>query len=693
MDPRTLREYADRATGNVGRAGPLWWLVATVLAAFVAFGVYAYSVQVRQGHSVTGVTHTVFWGFYVVNFVFFIGISYGGAITSAILRLTHARWRAPISRIAEGTALVTLLIGAASVLIDVGRPDRIPYLFLYAQPGSPITWDWVAITTYLVGTVIFFLLPLIPDVATYGETAQPTGPRGALYRALSFGWRGTPAQERALLRGIGIMAVLIIPLAISVHSVLAWLFAVTVQPGWHSTIFAPYFVLAAMLSGVATVILVIAAARRAYGLHEFITEKHFRYLTYLLIALDAAYLYFMFSEYLTDGYMQEQPLGHMLQLYLVGAYAPWFWSFAVGGLLLPIALVAVTGRAFVARSVAASLLVVVGMWAKRFLIVILPGVAQPLMPWEVYKPTWVELGITLGLVAAIPLGLMILFAIFPVMSVHEMEEVEGLGELIPLPARRLVPGGSAAPRGRGMGWRPRVVGAAVALAAVAAVAVVGGSRIPVAQGFFAPRVSVQVPPASLAEGPHERMPGTPTTVDTGAATGGDALPMAAAVAVEPSDDITRGYVVSAHVTKDTKPVGQVEVSFYDVIDLLGSRQMLIGSRLTDGQGEASVTYLPAELGHHDLVVRAAEADAVVAEARSSFDARVAAPRTYSREQLPLERFSSGLPLVAAGVLVVVWALFAFAFVGTARRVASGAGDASGPIHASRGVAAKARLEK
>ncbi|MDE3113375.1 MAG: polysulfide reductase NrfD [Chloroflexota bacterium] len=692
MDARTLRTYTERATANVGRVGPLWWLIATVLLAFVAFGVYALSVQIRQGHSVTGVSHSVFWGFYVVNFVFFIGISYGGAITSAILRLTNAKWRAPISRIAEGTALVTLLIGAASVLIDVGRPDRIPFLFMYARPGSPITWDWIAITTYLVGTVIFFLLPLIPDVATYRETAQPTGPRGRLYGLLSFGWRGTPAQEKALLRGIGIMAILIIPLAVSVHSVLAWLFALTVQAGWHSTLFAPLFVLAAMLSGVATVILVIAAARRAYALHEFITEKHFRYLTYLLVALDAAYLYFMFSEYLTEGYMQEEPMGHVLQLFFSGAYASWFWPFVIGGLILPIVLVTIPAPALVARSVAASILVVAGMWVKRFLIVILPGVAQPLMPWEVYKPTWVELGITLGLLAAIPLGLMILFALFPVMSVHEMEEVEGVSGRSILPVRRPVEVETLVAPGRS-GWLPRLGGAGVALALVAAVAIVGGGPAKLAQGLVGTRVSLQTSSSTHAEGAHAAAPGMPEAPGTGAAATGGAMPMAAAITVEPSDDMTRGYVLQTRITKDTKPVPQVDVRFYEVVDLLGSREMLIGSRITDAGGQASVVYLPAELGHHDLVIRAAQGEQTVAETRGAFDAAVAAPLAYTPERLPLERFSVDLPLIAGGVLLIVWALFAFAFVGTARMVASGAREATAPARASRGVAGQARLEK
>jgi molybdopterin-containing oxidoreductase family membrane subunit len=225
------------------------------------------------------------------------------------------------------------------------------------------------------------------------------------------------------------MAVLIIPLAISVHSVLAWLFAVTARGGWHSTIFAPLFVLAAMLSGVAAVIIVVAVFRKVYGLQEFITAKHFRYLSYLLIALGMGYLYFMVSEYLTEGYLLDAATTPVLEAIFVGTYAPAFWVFTFLGLMFPLVLAAVPGRWAIARVCAASGLVIAGMWLKRFLIVV-PGMAEPVMPWDWgrYAPTWVEITITIGTAAAIPLILILFFRFFPVMSVHEMEEVEGASE-------------------------------------------------------------------------------------------------------------------------------------------------------------------------------------------------------------------------------------------------------------------------
>ena len=431
MDRRTYENYVERAVWPIGRGGVRYWTLVVVFAALVLAGVYAWIYQVQRGLSVTGLNQKVSWGFYIVNCVFFIGISYGGAMTSAILRLTNAKWRAPLTRLAEATAVVALLVGAVYPLVDLGRPDRFFTLLQYAQVGSPVVWDVVAISTYLVASLVFLYLPLIPDLAIAREALGPRMPRIAksIDRFVTLGWRGTPAQERALRRGIGIMAVLIIPLAISVHSVLAWLFAVTVRGGWHSTIFAPLFVLAAMLSGVAAVILVIAGFRKAYGLGEFITAKHFRYLSYLMLALGAGYLYFMVSEYLTEGYAMEASSGPVLEALFTGIYAPAFWSFTIGGLLLPLVLVALPGRWPIGRACVASLLVIAGMWLKRFLIVV-PGMAEPVMPWDwgQYQPTWVEITITIGSAAAIPLLLMLFFRFFPIMSVHEFEEVEGTPE-------------------------------------------------------------------------------------------------------------------------------------------------------------------------------------------------------------------------------------------------------------------------
>ncbi len=413
--------------------GVLFWPIAVVLGMIVLAGAVAFVQQLRFGLGVTGLNQEVSWGFYITDMVFFIGLSYGGAVTSAILRLTNAPWRAPMARMAEAMALVTLMIGSLFPIIDLGRPDRMGNLLLHGQVGSPVLWDVVAVNTYMVATIIFLFLPLIPDIAFCRDHLGPAAGRlrKALYERLSLGWRGSEGEKHLLERNMTIVAVVIIPLAVSVHSVLAWLFGMTVRPGWNSTIFAPYFVVGALFSGVAAVILVVAAFRKAYHLEEFITEQHFKYLSNMLLALGMGYGYFLFAEVLTEGYKmegfsQDEGSGPLLQELLLGRYAPLFWGFVVGGLALPMALISLPATRNVAGIVTASTLVVVAMWLKRFLIVV-PAMATPMMPtgWGAYWPSRVEVAITLAAAAAVPLMLMLFFRLFPIISIYEMEEMEG----------------------------------------------------------------------------------------------------------------------------------------------------------------------------------------------------------------------------------------------------------------------------
>lgn len=429
----------------VQKPGLLWWGIFGVLTVTMAAGLFAYSYQLRQGLGVTGLGQRVSWGFYISNLVFFIGISYGGAITSAILRLTNAPWRAPLTRLAEAMAVSALLVGALFPIIDLGRPDHLPQLFLHGQVGSPVLWDVVAISTYLAASLVFIYLPLIPDIALCRDRlSRSTGRlKRTIYRVFALGWDGRAEQRRILNQGMTVLAILIIPLAVSVHSVLAWLFGVTVRPGWNSTIFAPYFVMGAMYSGVATVILVMAAFRRAYHLEDYITIQHFRYLSYMLLVLALGYLYFMVSEYLTEGYKMHEGTGALLDLLLLGRLAPFFWLFVVGGLLLPVAVVAVPATRTIPLLSLAAAAAVLGMWLKRFLIVV-PSLAESISPstnLTIYHPSWVEITITLAATAAIPWFLMLFFRFFPVISIFEMDEVaeaeashyrhEPLGEALP----------------------------------------------------------------------------------------------------------------------------------------------------------------------------------------------------------------------------------------------------------------------
>ncbi len=419
-------ELEETAMRPITRPGEYYWVVVCALSLLVFAAAVAYLQQLKEGLGVTGLNQRVSWGFYIGDMVFFIGVSYGGAMTSAILRLTNAPWRAPLSRIAETMAVTSVLVGAVFPLIDMGRPERMIYLFRYGQVGSPVLWDVVAVNTYLIAGAIFLYLPLIPDIASCRDRLGPsTGKwRYLLYERLALGWQGTDRQKRVLAWGTTVVAIVIIPLAVSVHSVLAFLFGVTSRPGWDSTIFAPYFVLGAMFSGVATVIIAVAGFRWAYHLEEYITRKHFEYLGYIMMTLGAAYGYFMFSEYMTEGYKLHEGSREMMELLIVGRLAPFMWLFGIGGLFVPVLLVALPFTRNIFGITLAATAVLLAMWLKRFLIVV-PGLAEPMMPTPmvIYWLRRVEIMITLGAIAAIPLLMMLFFRLFPIISIFEIEEV------------------------------------------------------------------------------------------------------------------------------------------------------------------------------------------------------------------------------------------------------------------------------
>ncbi|MBF8267564.1 MAG: hypothetical protein HW388_1072 [Dehalococcoidia bacterium] len=432
IEQRTHEEIREAALRPLGPPGKRFWLLLGLLSLPVGWGVVAYAFQLTRGLGVTSLNDQVFWGTYEATLVTFIGFSYGGAVVSAILRLTHAQWRAPITRMAEATALVTLLIGSSFAIVHLGHPERLWRLFVSPRISSPIVWDVVAINTYLLATIIFLYLPLIPDLAVVRDRAAGHVSRWqrALAGRLSLGWRGLPEQRQQLEWGLTVMSILIIPLAVMVHSVLSWAFAVTTRSGWHSTIFGPYFVVAALFSGVATVILVVAAFRKAYHLEAFVGEKQIKYLSFIMLTLGLLYLYFTFSEFLTEGYPMTEETTPVLEALLLDRYAPLFWFWLIGTGFLPIALVAIPHTRTVPGIVLAASLVVGGMWLKRFLIVV-PPLVLPLVeggPWASYRPSWVEASIITAAAAAVPLLLLLFFRVFPILSIHEMEEVSTVPE-------------------------------------------------------------------------------------------------------------------------------------------------------------------------------------------------------------------------------------------------------------------------
>ena len=411
------------------------------LSLIIIFGLFCLYTQVTRGHIVTGMRDNVVWGLYIVNFIFFIGISYAGALISGILHLLRVPWRTPIIRMAEMITVISTMIGPAYILLCIGRLDRLPNLLLFGRIQSPIIWDVIAITTYLSGSIIFLYLAMIRDLAILRDNPVKVARwRNPIYRFLSVRYKDTTKQKELLNVSTDLLSIVIIPLAILVHSVLAWIFGMTLRPGWHSTIFAPYFVIAAVYSGTGVLIMVMWVFRRVYHLETQITKIHFNYLGIIMIILGALYGYFTFSEYLTSWYGSiKWDMEVLFRLFNPNEYFLQFIFAVFIGVLVPIIIVTVPKFRNINSIAFAASVAVLALWVKRYLIII-PTLETPLLPvhdlrpeYAHYSATWVEWGLTFAGIALFIL-LFYLFSkfipILPVVRTGEEKDYSRLRKIV-----------------------------------------------------------------------------------------------------------------------------------------------------------------------------------------------------------------------------------------------------------------------
>ena len=407
--------------------GNVW---VAFLVIIILIGLYSYIQQLRQGLVITGMRDYALWGIYISNFVFFVAVSLVGSLITAILRLSGVHWSTPLTRIAEIVAVAAIIMAGITIIIDMGRPDRMMYLFLHGRLQSPIIWDVIVISTYLVISLLFLYYPLLPDLSILKKYV----PTSKWYGRLSLNWTGSQKQVKIYSKSIKILSVLIIPVAFAIHTVTAWLFETTYWPGWDSTNFGPYFVAGAFVAGTGAVVVVMYVLRKAYALENYINDNHFDKMGKILVMLCLVYLYFNINEYLMPTYKStEEEAVHLRSLFL-GEYAWLFWAAIVGGLVLPvIALLFPKGRKPLPMLII-SFAIVLGAWWKRYLIVI-PTLSHPFLPiqgvpesWRHYSPTWMEWSITAATLAGALLIITLLVRLFPVVPIQETAEERGLTE-------------------------------------------------------------------------------------------------------------------------------------------------------------------------------------------------------------------------------------------------------------------------
>ncbi len=428
MEPQENRRINADLLRPVMQTGWGFYAAALICGSVLLAAVLSFSYQVRHGIGVAGIRRPVMWGFYITNFVFWIGISHAGTLISAILRLVNATWRRPITRCAEAITVFALMIGSMFPIIHLGRP----WLFFWLVPypnermiwpnfRSPLLWDFMAINTYLIGSLTYLLLPMIPDLALIRD--RTSGLRRRIYTFLSLGWRGTTLQWNRLERTISIMAIIIVPVAVSVHTIVSWDFAMTLNPMWKSTIFGPYFVVGAIFSGIAALILAMAILRRVLGLEEYLKPVHFDNLGKLLLTMSCLWFYFTFAEYLTAWYSNETFEIVVFRSKVSGTYSPLFWTMIVFNFVVPLLLLGIRRFRTITGTAFASFLIVIGMWIERFLIIV-PTLANPRLSFVRgnYSPTWVEITITAGTVAYFVLLYLLFTKLFPIISIWELKE-------------------------------------------------------------------------------------------------------------------------------------------------------------------------------------------------------------------------------------------------------------------------------
>jgi len=405
-----------------------FYAAVAILSALVAAAFYAWGYQIYNGIGVSGLDRPVFWGFYITDFVFWIGISHAGTLISAILRVSNATWRRPVTRCAEAITVFALSISAMFPLIHLGRPWLFFWLIPYPsergiwpQFRSPLLWDFFAINTYLIGSVTFLMLPSLPDFALIRDRAE--GWRKKVYGIVSLGWRGTPKQWHRLEMAMRIMAVAIIPVAVSVHTIVSWDFAMAPVPGWHSTIFGPYFVAGAIFSGIAALIIAMALLRKLLHLEEYLQPIHFDNLGKLLLVMSLLWFYFVFAERLTTWYGNFPSEMSVFWSTQTGSFGPLFWTMVFCNFIIPAPILAIKNlRNKIGWTVVASIPVIVGMWLERFLIIV-PALSHKFLPYSYgsYRPSWVEITITVGTFAGMALLYLIFSRVFPIIAIWELK--------------------------------------------------------------------------------------------------------------------------------------------------------------------------------------------------------------------------------------------------------------------------------
>ena len=430
LDPRPRGEMNAMVMESMQTTSWKFWVVTGFLALVVLVslvGIWGY--MIAEGLGLAGITRPSYWGIFIVNTVFWIGISHAGTFISAILRVLKAEFRRPFTRAAELMTTFGLAQAGLSIFMHMGRVWLAYWMFHYPNQRdlwpnfhSPLMWDFLAINTYLLASTMYLYLPLIPDVTMARD--RSTGWRKVFYRILALGFRGTEGEWIHLRTAMGIFALAIIPVMFSVHTIVAWDFAVAMRPGWSSTIFGPYFVVGALHSGIAAVAMVLVIIRSTMKhMTYFIRPEHFDAIGKLMLVVSMTWAYFFFNDYMVQWYGGDKFTRILLEFHEKGPLG-WIWF------LMLIFNVAIPWLTLWNKRVRSTpwamfiigLLINIGMWFERYIIIpISLTINRMPFTWGEYKPG-AEIPLSIGTLAFFILLYMIASRLVPLVPVWEVQE-------------------------------------------------------------------------------------------------------------------------------------------------------------------------------------------------------------------------------------------------------------------------------
>ncbi len=431
-------ELTRQLMAPLWRPTPTWWILLGISGALALLFLGTVAYTVTTGIGVWGNNIPVAWGFPIVNFVWWIGIGHAGTFISAFLLLMGQPWRASINRLAEAMTLFALVNAGLFPLLHMGRLWFAywiaPYptnLGIWPQFKSSLPWDLAAILAYFTVSLLFWYLGLVPDLATVRDRARGRVKK-VIYGVFALGWRGSSRQWRRYHVAYVLLAAIATPLVVSVHSIVSSDFSVALVPGWHSTIFAPYFVAGAIYSGMAMVVALLILVRRGFELENVITERHLDYCARLILATGWMLIYAYAVESFIAWYsVDEFERATYLVQRTTGTYAWMFWGMLAVNVLVPQLFWSRALRRSVPVLFGASVLILAAMWAERFIIVV-GSLSQDFLPssWHPFTPTLTDLGMLLGSFGLFAFLFLLFLRSVPVVPMHEVKKLrfDGAGE-------------------------------------------------------------------------------------------------------------------------------------------------------------------------------------------------------------------------------------------------------------------------